>query len=149
MKNHSNILLINGPNLNLLGNRETNIYGTTTLSQLIEKLKNEAKSCNINLHHIQSNSESKLIDIIHNSKNNINYILVNAGAFSHTSIAIRDALIAVNIPFIEIHISNIYKRENFRSHSWLSDISSGVICGLGIDGYFWALKTAIKRVNKS
>ncbi|AAO27081.1 3-dehydroquinate dehydratase [Buchnera aphidicola str. Bp (Baizongia pistaciae)] len=148
MKELFNILLINGPNLNLLGHREPKIYGNTTLSQLTHALTKEATTFNIHLHHIQSNSESTLINKIHNSKNNINYIIINAGAFSHTSIALRDALIGINIPFIEVHISNIYTRENFRSHSWLSDISSGVICGLGLDGYFWALRTAIKRIKK-
>lgn len=149
MKNPINILLINGPNLNLLGSREPKIYGKTTLLQLINQLQTKATSNNTKLHHIQSNSESKLIEKIQNSKEeHIDYIIINAGAFSHTSIALRDALISVNIPFIEVHISNIYKREHFRSHSWLSDISSGVICGLGLDGYFWALKTAIKRIKK-
>ncbi|XBC39599.1 MAG: type II 3-dehydroquinate dehydratase [Buchnera aphidicola (Chaetogeoica yunlongensis)] len=143
-----NILLINGPNLNLLGTREPNIYGIKTLQELIKKLTNEAKKLNINLHHIQSNSESKLITKIHNSKDNINYIIINAGALSHTSISLRDALSSTDIPFIEVHISNIYQREYFRSHSWLSDISSGVICGLGIDGYIWALRTAAKRIHK-
>ncbi|WP_422667313.1 type II 3-dehydroquinate dehydratase [Buchnera aphidicola] len=145
-QNKIKILLLNGPNLNLLGSREINIYGNNTLSNLLIKLQKEAEKLNIELSHIQSNAEHVLIDHIHASKNNINYIIINPAAFSHTSIAIRDALIAVNIPFIEVHISNIYAREHFRSHSWLSDISQGVICGLGIDGYTWALKTAAKRL---
>ncbi|XBC44211.1 MAG: type II 3-dehydroquinate dehydratase [Buchnera aphidicola (Schlechtendalia peitan)] len=144
-----NILIINGPNLNLLGEREPKIYGKTKLIQLIDQLNKTGESLNAKIHHIQSNSESTLINAIHNSKDKIDYIIINAGAFTHTSIALRDALIGVNIPFIEIHISNIYARENFRMHSWLSDISSGVICGLGLDGYFWALKTAIKRIKNT
>ncbi|XBC40606.1 MAG: type II 3-dehydroquinate dehydratase [Buchnera aphidicola (Nurudea yanoniella)] len=143
-----NILVINGPNLNLLGEREPNIYGNIKLNELINKLNQEAKILNAKIHHIQSNSESTLINAIHDSKNNIDYIIINAGAYTHTSIAIRDALLSTNVPFIEVHISNIYSRESFRSHSWLSDISSGVICGFGLDGYLWALKTAIKRSKK-
>lgn len=145
-KNKMKILLINGPNLNLLGTRETNIYGSTTLKNLLHNMKKEADNLNIELIDIQSNAEHILIDKIHAAKDIINYIIINPAAFSHTSIAIRDALIAINIPFIEVHISNIYARENFRSHSWLSDISQGVVCGLGVDGYFWALKTAVKRL---
>ncbi|MCU4136833.1 type II 3-dehydroquinate dehydratase [Buchnera aphidicola (Sitobion miscanthi)] len=146
MKNIINVLLINGPNLNLLGTRETEIYGNSTLNDLLKSLEMQAKELNISLHHIQSNAEHVLINKIHSSKNNINYIIINPAAFTHTSIAIRDALIAVDIPFIEVHISNIYSRENFRSHSWLSDISKGVICGLGLDGYYWALKTISNRL---
>lgn len=147
MKNIINILLINGPNLNLLGTRETEIYGNITLSDLLKNLEIKAKKLNISLHHIQSNAEHVLIDKIHSARKNINYIIINPAAFTHTSIAIRDALIAVDIPFIEVHISNIYSRENFRSHSWLSDVSKGVICGLGLDGYYWALKTIFNRLN--
>ncbi|QCI20533.1 type II 3-dehydroquinate dehydratase [Buchnera aphidicola (Brachycaudus cardui)] len=141
-----NILLINGPNLNLLGTRETEIYGTVNLTDLLDNLKIKAKELNISLHHIQSNAEHVLIDKIHSSRNHIDYIIINPAAFTHTSIAIRDALISVNIPFIEVHISNIHAREDFRSHSWLSDISSGVICGLGLDGYYWALQTISNRL---
>ncbi|XBC41628.1 MAG: type II 3-dehydroquinate dehydratase [Buchnera aphidicola (Kaburagia rhusicola rhusicola)] len=148
MKLFYNILIINGPNLNLLGEREPHIYGSTTLTQLIKKLDEKGKLLDASIHHVQSNSESKLIKSIHDSNKKMDYIIINAGAFTHTSIALRDALMSINIPFIEVHISNIYSRENFRSHSWLSDISSGVICGLGLDGYFLALKTAIKRVKQ-
>jgi len=148
MKNNINILLINGPNLNLLGTRETEIYGNISLSDLLKNLEKKAKKLNVSLHHIQSNAEHVLIDKIHSSRKKIDYIIINPAAFTHTSIAIRDALMAVNIPFIEVHISNIYSRENFRSHSWLSDISKGVICGLGIDGYYWALETISHRLMK-
>jgi len=109
----------------------------------------EAKQLNVELEHFQTNSESSIINKIHQSKeNNFKYIIINPAALTHTSIAIRDALLSVSIPFIEIHISNIYTRESFRSNSWLSDISNGVISGLGFDGYFWALKTAAKRLSK-
>ncbi|CAL4323806.1 type II 3-dehydroquinate dehydratase [Buchnera aphidicola] len=145
-KNKMKILLINGPNLNLLGTRETSIYGKTTLKNLLNDLRKEADNLNIELIDTQSNAEHVLIEKIHTAKDIINYIIINPAAFSHTSIAIRDALMAIDIPFIEVHISNIYAREHFRSHSWLSDISQGVICGLGMDGYFWALKTAAKRL---
>ncbi|QTM69175.1 type II 3-dehydroquinate dehydratase [Buchnera aphidicola (Hormaphis cornu)] len=141
------LLLINGPNLNLLGQRESMIYGKKTLLQLIDEINLQAKQLNVILEHVQTNSESSIINNIHLAKqNNIRYIIINPAAFTHTSIAIRDALLAVNIPFIEVHISNIYARESFRSNSWISDISSGVISGLGLDGYFWALKTAVKRL---
>ncbi|NIG99277.1 MAG: type II 3-dehydroquinate dehydratase [Buchnera aphidicola (Periphyllus acericola)] len=142
------ILLLNGPNINLLGTREKEIYGNISLSILLKKLINYSLKKSIILTHLQSNAEHVLIEKIHSSKNKINYIIINPAAFTHTSIALRDSLLAVQIPFIEIHISNIYSRENFRSHSWLSDISNGVICGLGIDGYKLALKIAIKRLNK-
>ncbi|ANZ22602.1 3-dehydroquinate dehydratase [Buchnera aphidicola (Diuraphis noxia)] len=148
MKQNKNILIVNGPNLNLLGTREIEIYGHLSLLDLLEKLEKEAKKLNFKLQHLQSNAEHVLIDTIHASKNKIDYIIINPAAFTHTSIAIRDALISVDIPFIEVHISNIYSRENFRSHSWLSDISKGVISGLGVDGYIWALKTIFNRIGK-
>ncbi|MBZ2279431.1 type II 3-dehydroquinate dehydratase [Buchnera aphidicola] len=141
------ILLINGPNLNLLGTRETKIYGKITLQDLEKDLIKKARKLNLSLRHVQSNAEHIIIDTIHSAKNNIDYIIINPAAFAHTSIALRDALLAVNIPFIEVHISNIYARENFRSHSWLSDISHGIICGLGVDGYYWALKTIFHRLK--
>lgn len=145
MKKNHNILLLNGPNLNLLGTREPKIYGKITLSELINNLTITAKKKNITLYHFQSNAEHELIDKIHQSKKKqIGYILINPAAFAHTSIALRDALLAIDIPFFEIHISNIFSREKFRSHSWISDISCGIISGFGLDGYFWALKTAIK-----
>lgn len=146
MKKIINVLLINGPNLNLLGNREVEIYGNKTLSDLLIDLRKRSEKLNISLNHIQSNAEHILIEKIHDcKKNKIDYIIINPAAFTHTSIAIRDALSAVDIPFIEVHISNIHARENFRSHSWLSDISKGVITGLGFDGYYWALETISKR----
>ncbi|QCI17213.1 type II 3-dehydroquinate dehydratase [Buchnera aphidicola (Aphis helianthi)] len=146
MKKKINVLLINGPNLNLLGTREPHIYGSDTLIDLINNLIKKSKKLNILLSHIQSNAEHILIEKIHSAKeHNIDYIIINPAAFTHTSIALRDALIAISIPFIEVHISNIHSRENFRSHSWFSDVSQGVITGLGLEGYYWALKTISKR----
>ncbi|QFQ32566.1 type II 3-dehydroquinate dehydratase [Buchnera aphidicola (Aphis fabae)] len=146
MKKKINVLLINGPNLNLLGTREPDIYGNHTLLDLINNLTKKSEKLNILLSHIQSNAEHILIEKIHSAKeNNIDYIIINPAAFTHTSIALRDALISISIPFIEVHISNIYSRENFRSHSWFSDVSQGVISGLGLEGYYWALKTISKR----
>ncbi|BBA85071.1 type II 3-dehydroquinate dehydratase [Candidatus Nardonella dryophthoridicola] len=140
-----NILIINGPNLNLLGTREVEKYGKLTLKELINKLKNKSKELNINLYHIQSNSESKIIKYIHSSKKNkIEFILINGASLTHTSISIRDAILAVSIPIIEIHISNIYSREQFRRFSYLSDIALGIICGFGIDGYLYALEYVSK-----
>ena len=143
------ILLLNGPNLNMLGTREPEKYGTLTLSQIVSRLNAEAETLNVTLDSLQSNAEYVLIDRIHHAKDNIDYILINPAAFTHTSVAIRDALLAVSIPFIEIHLSNVHAREPFRHHSYLSDIASGVICGLGADGYSYALQTAVKRLSQS
>ncbi|HDG1697161.1 type II 3-dehydroquinate dehydratase [Kluyvera ascorbata] len=143
------ILLLNGPNLNMLGTREPEKYGTLTLSQIVSRLTAEAEILNVTLDSLQSNAEYVLIDRIHQAKDNIDYILINPAAFTHTSVALRDALLAVSIPFIEIHLSNVHAREPFRHHSYLSDIASGVICGLGADGYSYALQTAVKRLSQS
>lgn len=141
------ILLLNGPNLNLLGTREHKKYGTVTLVEIIKKLTLLADKLKVKLSHIQSNAEHTLIDCIHKNKDVIDYIIINPAAFTHTSIAIRDAILAINIPFIEIHISNIYKREMFRKKSYFSDIASGIICGFGICGYYWALQMAVKNLS--
>ncbi|UDG81696.1 3-dehydroquinate dehydratase 1 [Candidatus Profftia lariciata] len=142
-----NILLLNGPNLNLLGIREPDKYGNKKLKDIINDLQETANKLNVLLTHMQSNIEFKLIDQIHAGYNKIDFILINPAAFTHTSIAIRDALLAVNIPFIEIHISNIHARESFRQHSYLSDIAIGVICGLGIDGYQFGLQAAVNYLK--
>ncbi|WP_367681203.1 type II 3-dehydroquinate dehydratase [Buchnera aphidicola] len=142
-----NVLILNGPNLNLLGKREIKIYGDNTLSDLSKTLYKEAKLLNISLDIFQSNSEHRLIEKIHLGLNKVNFIIFNPAAFTHTSIALRDAILSVNIPFIEVHISNIYSRESFRSHSWFSDISSGTICGFGFDGYIWALRSIPKKLQ--
>lgn len=141
------ILLLNGPNLNMLGTREPEKYGTQTLADIVTGLRTQAEALNVSLDHLQSNAEHVLIDRIHQAKGNVDYILINPAAFTHTSVALRDALLAVDIPFIEIHLSNVHAREPFRHHSYLSDIATGVICGLGADGYSWALQTAVKRLS--
>ena len=141
-----NILVLNGPNLNLLGSREPEVYGTDTLEDIEKNLNSIAKEHNVNINFYQSNSENELINKLHAAKlEKIDAIIINPGAFTHTSIALRDAFLGVNIPFIEVHISNIYKREEFRKKSFLSDISEGLITGLGVNGYEFALLSIIKR----
>lgn len=132
------VLIINGPNLNLLGQREPSIYGTTTYEDLLGAIKKYSESKNVYVDIFQSNHEGELIDRIHKSKG-FDGIVINAGAYTHTSIAIRDALSSVNIPFVEVHISNVYKREAFRHKSMLSDLAVGVIVGLGIKSYLYAI----------
>ncbi|MGN1394678.1 MAG: type II 3-dehydroquinate dehydratase [Succinivibrionaceae bacterium] len=144
----SKILVLNGPNLNLLGIREPGIYGSTKLAQIIENLHRIASENNVELEAFQSNAEFEIINKIHAAMGNTDYILINPAAFTHTSVAIRDALLGVKIPFFEIHISNVHAREEFRHHSFLSDIATGVICGFGTDGYEYALRAAIKHVKK-
>lgn len=142
------VLVVHGPNLNMLGFREPNLYGNETLSTLNDKLSKKAERLGLKLTAIQSNSEEKIIDAVHNAtKTSVTHIIINPAAFTHTSIAIRDALLSVNIPFIEVHISNIYARELFRQNSYFSDIAQGVISGLGTDGYFLALE-AISTISK-
>jgi 3-dehydroquinate dehydratase-2 len=142
-----NILLINGPNLNLLGMREREIYGEITLSELEENLVLIAQNQGHKLHCVQTNAEHEIINAIHDAKlkNNINSIVINPGAFTHTSIAIRDALSGVEIPFYEVHISDINNREDFRKISYLSDIAKKVFSGQGLKGYELALNDAIKN----
>lgn len=142
------ILVLHGPNLNCLGVREPSLYGTRTLAELDALLHEQATAAKIRLTSKQSNSEAEIIEIIHQAANDkINFIIINPAAFTHTSIAIRDALITAAIPFIEIHISNIYARETFRHHSYFSDIAQGVISGLGVEGYCLALQAIIKKFN--
>ncbi len=143
------ILVLNGPNLNLLGKREPGIYGATTLDDIVSNLRTLAQTMNVELTHLQSNREYELIDIIHQSMGKIDFILINPAAFTHTSVAIRDALLGVAIPFIEIHLSNVHAREPFRHHSYLSDKAKGVICGLGADGYEFALTAAVRHLEQS
>ena len=141
-----NILVLNGPNLNLLGTREPEVYGTHSLKDIEENLKSISKDHNVNIRFYQSNSENELINELHAAKQeNVDAIIINPGAFTHTSIALRDAFLGVDIPFIEVHISNIYRREEFRKKSFLSDISEGLITGLGVSGYEFALLSIIKR----
>ena len=138
------ILVLNGPNLNLLGTREPDVYGSVSLDQIVSTLKMLSQKQGITLSSLQSNAEHVLVDAIQGaSADGVDFILINPGALGHTSISIRDALVGVQIPFIEIHISNIYKREGFRHKSYLSDIAVGVIAGLGARGYELGLISAI------
>jgi 3-dehydroquinate dehydratase II len=141
------ILLLNGPNLNMLGQREPHIYGAATLEQIVAGLTEHASSLNAQLSHLQSNAEHELVTAIQQSLGKQDFILINPGAYTHTSVAIRDALLAVAIPFIEIHLSNVHAREAFRRHSYLSDIAKGVICGLGANGYRYALESAVSSLT--
>ena len=144
------ILVLHGPNLNLLGSREPSIYGSTSLNHINTELIKEAKNAGLDLTCFQSNSEADLIQTIHQAASTpVNYIIFNPAAFTHTSIALRDALCAVNIPFIEVHISNIYSRELFRHHSYFSDIAKGTISGLGAVGYQLALRAIIDEFGTS
>jgi 3-dehydroquinate dehydratase-2 len=130
-----NLLLINGPNLNLLGTREPEVYGSQSLSDIETQLSEYAATKNIQLSCFQSNAEHALIDCIHQQVGKVSGIIINPGAFTHTSIALRDAFLGTSIPFIEVHLSNVYSRESFRHSSYLSDIAKGVIIGLGTKGY--------------
>lgn len=143
------ILLLNGPNLNLLGKREPGHYGSSTLAEIENRLTGLAQQQQTTLLCYQNNTEGALVDRIHQAMDEgVAFILINPGAYTHTSIALRDALLGVAIPFIEIHLSNVHRREPFRHHSYLSDIAEGVILGLGAVGYELALMAAIKRLNQ-
>jgi len=139
----ANILVLHGPNLNLLGTREPEIYGATTLSEIDTALIEQAKTQAHSLECMQSNAEHELVSTIQNSLNKVDYIIINPAAFTHTSVAMRDALAAVNIPFIEVHLSNVHAREDFRRHSYFSDLAQGVISGLGAKAYSLALDAAM------
>lgn len=142
------ILVLHGPNLNLLGKREPTIYGSTTLDDINQTLKTQALEHGHHLQAMQSNAEYELIDRIHDAANEgIHFIIINPAAFTHTSVALRDALLGVNIPFIEVHLSNIHQRETFRHQSYFSDVAQGVICGLGAQGYELALLAAIRHIE--
>jgi 3-dehydroquinate dehydratase-2 len=142
------VLLLNGPNLNLLGTREPAIYGSATLKDIETKLKTQCQGFGHELVAAQSNAEHELIAQIHAVKRDgIGFVIINPGAFTHTSIALRDAFLSVGVPFIEIHLSNVFAREAFRHHSYLSDIAVGCIYGLGPIGYELALQAAIARLS--
>ena len=139
------ILVLHGPNLNMLGTREPSIYGSETLDDISKRLTSSAKHHSFALASFQSNAEHLLIEQIHQAKlSGTQFIIINPAAFTHTSVALRDALLAVSIPFIEVHLSNVHSRETFRHHSYFSDIALGVICGLGSAGYDFALTKAIE-----
>ena len=142
------ILLLNGPNLNMLGAREPKHYGSISLASIEEKMRALASQHNVKVECFQANSEEKLINKIHESFQQVDFILINPAAYTHTSVALRDALLAVSIPFVEIHLSNVHKREPFRHHSYFSDVAEGVICGLGAKGYEFAFLFAIDYLAK-
>ena len=142
------ILAPHGPNLNLLGEREPEVYGSETLNDINQRLEQLARERGHHLLAMQSNAEYELIERIQDARHEgVNFILLNPAAFTHTSIALRDALLAVDIPFIEIHLSNVHAREEFRHHSWFSDIAQGVICGLGSQGYEFGLQAALSHLD--
>ena len=142
-------LVLNGPNLNLLGQREPGIYGTQTLAQINDALKIQAESAGHRIAFLQSNAEHELVEAVQRAPaEGVDAILINPAAFTHTSVALRDALAAVAIPFIEIHLSNTHAREEFRHHSYFSDLALGVICGLGAQGYELGLLAALHQLDQ-
>jgi len=141
------ILVLHGPNLNLLGTREPEHYGADTLTDIAQQLHASAEEKGHQLESFQSNAEHELVDKIHAARGDTDFIIINPAAFTHTSVALRDALSAVEVPFIEVHLSNVHAREKFRQHSYLSDIAVGVICGLGSQGYQLALQAAITNLR--
>ncbi len=144
----ASILVINGPNLNLLGSREPEIYGSFTLEDVNARLAKQCEAAGHEIQFLQSNSEAEIIDRIHAAKKeDVSFMILNPAALTHTSVALRDALLAVTIPFIEVHVSNVHAREEFRKHSFLSDIAVGSIVGLGTQGYDLALEAAITRIE--
>lgn len=143
------LLLLNGPNLNLLGRREPHLYGSTSLADIEQAVAADARAAGHQLDAFQTNSEAALVDRIQQSAGQVDFILLNPGALTHTSVALRDALLAVSIPFIEIHLSNVYAREEFRRHSYVSDVAVGVITGLGAQGYQLALQAACAQLARA
>jgi len=143
------ILLINGPNLNLLGTREPEVYGSDTLKDVETAAERQCHNFDISLSTFQSNHEGAIIDRIHEARGRCDFIVINPGGFTHTSVALRDALLGVQIPFVEVHVSNIHAREAFRRHSYLSDQATGVICGLGVFGYTAAIDFAAKKMRSA
>ncbi len=141
------VLLINGPNLNLLGSREPEIYGSTTLKEIEKKVASTLRGHEIDCESFQSNSEGEIIDWLHNNRSS-DFLLLNPGALSHTSVGLRDAVLGVEIPFIEIHLSNVHKREEFRHHSYFSDIAIGALSGLGVKGYLLAAEFAVDYIEQ-
>ena len=143
------ILIIHGPNLNLLGTREPEVYGTDTLADIDQQLTQLAREKGITLQTFQSNSEGDIVSRIQQAARKIDFIIINPAAYTHTSVAIRDAFLATRIPFIEVHLSNVYAREEFRQHSYLSDIATGVISGFAINSYRLALEAASIHCQQS
>ncbi len=142
------VLVIHGPNLNLLGTREPEIYGKMTMQDINDDLSQQAKESNVNIDFFQSNHEGAIIDKLHDARGKFDYVILNAGAFTHYSIALRDAIAAVEIPTIEVHLSNVHQREEFRHHSVISPVVVGQICGFGLDSYKSALYIAIRAIKR-
>ncbi|MDV6318872.1 type II 3-dehydroquinate dehydratase [Chromohalobacter sp. HP20-39] len=144
----ANLLVLNGPNLNLLGTREPGVYGTTTLEDIHLRLTQRALDAGHRLDWLQSNAEHLLVERVHSARDDgTDFILINPAAFTHTSVALRDALTGVAIPFIELHLSNVHAREPFRAHSYFSDVARGVIAGFGADSYELALEAALRQLG--
>ncbi|MYD98866.1 MAG: type II 3-dehydroquinate dehydratase [Gammaproteobacteria bacterium] len=144
------ILVLHGPNLNLLGTREPDLYGADTLADIDARLAEQARTSGHDLETFQSNAEHELVDAVQKAKaDGVAHIVINPAAFTHTSVALRDALLSVEIPFIEVHLSNVHAREPFRHHSYFSDVASGVVAGLGAKGYEYALAAAIAAIGVS
>lgn len=141
------ILLINGPNLNLLGTREPHIYGSTTLNDVLEQAQKQAQQLSAELEAFQSNHEGAIVDRIHSARGHVDAVVINPGAYTHTSVAIRDALLGVDVPFVEVHVTNVHAREGWRRHSYLSDKAQAVVCGLGVFGYTAAIEFAAKHMK--
>lgn len=139
--------LLNGPNLNLLGTREPSIYGTATLSDIVARLEQVATELGVQLRAYQANGEGQLIDQLHQWRGEVAGVVVNAGAYTHTSLALRDAFTSTSLPFVEVHLSNIHAREPERRHSMLASASIGMVCGLGADGYEYALRGLVKALR--
>jgi 3-dehydroquinate dehydratase-2 len=150
MAENKTILVLHGPNLNLLGLREPEHYGSATLDGINQQLTARAHAAGVTLEAFQSNSEAELVTKVQSLVGNkVDFVIINPAAFTHTSVALRDALAAVKVPFVEVHLSNVHAREAFRHHSYFSDIAVGVICGLGAQGYTLALDYAINTINKA
>ncbi|MCY4655658.1 MAG: type II 3-dehydroquinate dehydratase [Gammaproteobacteria bacterium] len=144
------ILVLNGPNLNLLGSREPQTYGSDTLDSVLERLQSIASEQDVSIHHVQSNHEGEIIDAIHDaSQDDVSACIINPGALTHSSIGLRDAFLGTELPFVEVHISNIFARDEFRHHSFLSDIAIGTICGCGTFGYDMALLYLAKKIQST
>ncbi|POR35507.1 Catabolic 3-dehydroquinase [Tolypocladium paradoxum] len=141
------ILLINGPNLSLLGTREPHIYGSTTLDDVVAQAQAQAQQLGVAVEAFQSNHEGAIVDRIHAARGQVDAVVINPGAYTHTSIAIRDALLGVELPFVEVHLSNVHTREDFRKHSYLSDKAQAVVCGLGVFGYTVGIEFAAKHMK--
>ena len=147
MSQHHRILLLNGPNLNLLGKREPGIYGSKTLDEIVADLSQYANELGVTLEHLQSNAEHELVGRIHQAMGQVDFIIINPAAFTHTSVALRDALLCVAIPFIEVHLSNVRAREPFRHHSYPSEGVKGVVRGLGAECVRWTIPAAFHDVR--